>query len=170
VLYRWGQLTKWRLGLATVHFYGGMMKRVPEDWHFLRCGVFDLWWQWWIGDQVRQVPPLRNLSILDVNHLDRMPVTEEEMHGRTGVWREQRRPARKILNDIKFLMKWVGSRVEAAQAVENIITISSVDRMFLAVAQEFEDGEREGQKKWNTVVNSLRRQKVSIPEGLTFVV
>ncbi len=71
---------------------------------------------------------------------------------------------------MKFLMKWVGSRVEAAEAVENVITISSVDRMLLAVAHEFSDGERDGQKKWNTVVNSLRRQKVSIPEGLTLVV
>jgi len=92
------------------------------------------------------------------------------MHGRTGGRRERRQPARKILNDMKFLMKWVGSRVEVAEAVENIITISSVDRMFLAVAHEFSDGECDGQKKWNTVVNSLRRQKVSIPEGLTLVV
>jgi len=73
-----------------LHFYSGMMKRIPEDWWFPRCGVFDLWWQWWIGDQVCQVPPLRNISVLDVNHLDGIPLTEEEMHGRTGGRREQR--------------------------------------------------------------------------------
>jgi len=40
-----------------VHLYAGKMSRVPADWCFPRCGVFDLWRQWWIGDLVRQVPP-----------------------------------------------------------------------------------------------------------------
>ena len=35
-----------------LHIYGGRMHRVPSDWRFPRCGVFDLWHQWWIGDSI----------------------------------------------------------------------------------------------------------------------
>ena len=48
------------------HYYGGSWKRVPKDWRWPKCGVFDLWRQWWIGDNVRVIPPIRMLKILDV--------------------------------------------------------------------------------------------------------
>jgi len=67
-----------------LHSYAGGFKCVPADWRFPRCGVFDLWQQWWIGDLVRQVSPLRYLSIKDMNHLDDVQVGPEEMHGQTG--------------------------------------------------------------------------------------
>lgn len=73
----------------VVHSYGGCFHRVPADWRFPRCGVSDLWRQWWIGDTVRQVPPLRLLDSQDVKHLDAIPVQDEEMHGRTGNSRRQ---------------------------------------------------------------------------------
>jgi len=148
-----------------VYYYAGRWKRVPEDWRFPRCGVFDAWWQWWIGDHVRQVPPLRNLEAPDVCHLNGIAIGEDEMHGRAGP-RDRRRLARKTLNDLKFLMKWVAFRVHEAGATAHVITIASVDRMFLSVAPEFSEGERDGQKKWNTVVNELRKKKVSFPKDL----
>ncbi|KAG7341105.1 hypothetical protein IV203_037228 [Nitzschia inconspicua] len=57
----------------TLHMYGGGFHRVSADWCFPRCGVQDLWRQWWIGDTVRQVPPLRSLEHVDVKHLDNLP-------------------------------------------------------------------------------------------------
>jgi len=35
-----------------IYYYAGKMKRVPENWRFPRCGVFDAWRQWWIGDHI----------------------------------------------------------------------------------------------------------------------
>ena len=44
----------------TIHYYLNSYRRVPIDWRFPRCGVADLWRHWWIGDSVRQRPPLRS--------------------------------------------------------------------------------------------------------------
>ncbi len=38
-----------------IHTHSGQLSWVPVDWCFPCCSIFDLWWQWWIGDQVRQV-------------------------------------------------------------------------------------------------------------------
>jgi len=61
-------------------------------------------------------------------------------------------------------MLWETSKVEEANArvPDNEITIIMVDIMFQAVTNEFSECERDGQKKWITVVNSLHRRKVSL--------
>ena len=142
-----------------LHFYRGKYKWVPEDWRFPRCGVFDLWQQWWIGDQIRQIPPLKYITIEDVNHLKEVPLAEEEMHGRTGGTRECRREPSKLLSDMRFLMKWITDKVAASPGgIKREITISAVDCMFQVVTDEFSEGERNGQKKWLTVVRSLRKR------------
>ncbi len=105
--------------------------------------MFDLWQQWWIGDQVCQVAPLRYLSIKDVNHLDSVQVGQEEMHGQMGKRKNNQQQVMKMLSDMRFLMLWVTSKVEAANArvLDNEITIITVDRMFQAVANEFSECE-----------------------------
>jgi len=148
-----------------VHVYAGKMSRVPADWCFPRCGVFDLWRQWWIGDLVRQIPPLMYIDFKDVDHLDEVPVGEEEMHGRTGAKKASRRAVRKTLCDMKFLMCWVSYKVKEAGAKEEEATILSVDRMFQVVAHLFSTGTRDGQKKWITVVNMLCRKSETVPNG-----
>ena len=116
------------------------------DWRFSKTG-----------------PPLMYIDFKDVEHLDEVPVGEEEMHGRTGGKKESRRAVRKMLCDMKFLMRWVSYKVKEAGAKEEEITILSVDRMFRAVAHLFSVGVRDGQKKWITVVNMLRRKSESVP-------
>jgi hypothetical protein len=143
----------------VLHFYGGGFHRVPADWRFPRCGVSDLWRQWWIGDTVRQVPPLRFLDPRDVTHLDAIPIEDDEMHGRTGRFKASRRPAAKTFSDMKFLMKWIKDKVVAASALEANITVTAVDRMFSAVSAEFSVGERDAQKRWTTFINSIRKLK-----------
>jgi len=142
-----------------IHTHSGQLSRVPVDWHFPCCGVFDLWRQWWIGDQVRQVPPLRLLSREDVAFLNSIPLDADKMHGRTGKSKEKQRLARKNLNDMKFIMNWITKKVQEAGAMEQVITLSSVDRMFAVVAGEFSEGERNGQKKWNTLVRDLQTKQ-----------
>jgi len=145
-----------------IHTHSGQLSRVPRDWRFPHCGVFDLWRQWWIGDQVRQVPPLRLLTKEDVAFLNHIPLDQDEMHGRTGKSKEKRRLARKNLNDMKFIMNWITKKVQEAGAMEQVITLSSVDRMFAVVAGEFSEGERNGQKKWNTLVRDLQTKRVPV--------
>jgi hypothetical protein len=142
----------------AVHFYRGGIHRIPQDWRFPRCGVFDLWRQWWIGDGNRKIPPLRILGPGDFKHLSGLPLGEEEMHGRTGPAREHRRDARKTWHDLKYLMEHVHQKVLAKGTMEAIINPSSVDRMFLSVAGTFTSKERDSQMRWLTVVFRIRRR------------
>ena len=142
------------------HYYGGSWKRVPKDWRWPKCGVFDLWRQWWIGDNVRDIPPIRMLNFLDVKHLDAVPLSAEEMHGRTGKHKEKRRTATKVLCDLNFLMKFVHDKVVERGKFEQHITVASVDRMFLAVIDCFDLKDRDEQKRWSTVVNGIRTKNI----------
>ena len=98
-----------RAEIATAYsfyFYLGSFKRVPLDWRFPRCSVDSLWRQWWIGNLVRKIPPLRFLEILDVKH------SEDELHGRKGPNRLQRQSTSKTLSDLKYVMGHVRRNVE----------------------------------------------------------
>ncbi|KAG7361411.1 hypothetical protein IV203_036519 [Nitzschia inconspicua] len=130
-----------------LRMFGGGFHRVPADWRFPRCGVQDLWRQRWIGDTVRQVPPLRSLEHVDVKNLDNLPLADDEMHGRTGGYVARRRLSKKTLCDMRFLMNWMTDRVEAAGHRENNTTISAVDRMFLSMNCPFIRGWRSRQSE-----------------------
>jgi hypothetical protein len=85
-----------------LHFFGGEIHCLPKDWLWPRCGVFNLWRQWWIGDSVQKVPPLRILDQKDFRFFNKAPLAEEVLHERTGVHREKRR-ARKTWCNLKIL-------------------------------------------------------------------
>lgn len=142
------------------HSYGGSFKRVPEDWRWPRCGIADLWRHWWIGDNVRDIPPLRKITISDVKHLNKVPLTVEEMHGRTGLYKYKRRPATKVLCDLKFLMNFVHNKVLERGQFEAQITVAAVDKMFLAVLDCFDIEDRDAQKRWTTIVNGIRKKNI----------
>ena len=144
------------------HHYDGQIHRVPKSWRFPRCGVLDAWRQWWVGDTVRNIPPLRVLHYQDVAHIDKLPLSEEEMHGRVGKFMNQRRPVRKTLNDLKFLMEFMTQKIVETNAMPAEITLTSVDAMYqVALPHVFPEGEATGgrneQKKWNSVVFLLRK-------------
>ncbi|KAL7555780.1 hypothetical protein ACA910_003931 [Epithemia clementina (nom. ined.)] len=65
----------------NLHFHHGQFSRVPSDWRFLRIGVLDCWRHWWIGDNVRKVPPLRMLTKQDVEWLARVPLRRMDRTG-----------------------------------------------------------------------------------------
>jgi hypothetical protein len=135
------------------------MHRVPESWEFPRCGVRDLWRQWWIGDRRRQVSPLRFVKLPDVKHLDKRPITEEERHGRRGKFKNKRREARKVLCDINFIIKFIRKKLEEKNLYfkkNEPITQRKVNNMFEAINGEFMVNERDLQKSWLSVVRQLR--------------
>ena len=66
------------------HYFYGCFHCVPKDWCFPCIGVLDTWKQWWIGDSVWGIPPLRILDSKDLEFLDAIPLLEEEQHSWTG--------------------------------------------------------------------------------------
>ena len=66
------------------HYFDGHFHHAPKDWHFACIGVLEAWKQWWIGDSVQGIPPLRMLDLKHLELLDAIPVSEEEQHGQTG--------------------------------------------------------------------------------------
>jgi hypothetical protein len=149
----------------TLHYYLGSYKRVPQNWRFPRVGVFQMWRQWWIGDTVNNVPPLRHLDISDVKHLDDVPLSQEELHGRKGRYRNQRRKTSKLLSDLKFLMEYMKRKLEERNEFRAETTLESVDAMFRSVSDLFE-GPRPGQINWLTAVNKLRNTQRNIVRAM----
>lgn len=105
---------------------------------------------------VRMIPPLRILTPQDVKHLNDIPLDIVELHGRTGRNSDKRRLARKTWADLTFLMGFVHDKVVERGAFTDEITLGNVDRMFLSVVEIFNNGSRDAQKRWTTVVNALR--------------
>jgi hypothetical protein len=141
------------------HYYGNKYHRVPVEWRFPRCGVQDLWRQWWVGDTVRQVPPLRFLETVDVSHLDKLGLNDTETHGRTGKFNNNRRQSKKVMCDMRYLMNNIKQQLEEKNVtIPTTITIEAVDRMFAAVSENFDLGPRDMQKQWLSVVRELRKK------------
>ena len=145
-----------------LHTYGGRMHRVPRDWRTPRCNVFLLWRQWWIGDNLRNIPPLRFLDTKDIEHVDSIPLSEIEKHRRTGYFNAQRRKASKTLSDMRFVIKVVMKMVREENAETSVLTTSSVDNMFRSVAHRLIAGFRDDQKHWITVVRELRKLRLRV--------
>lgn len=142
-----------------LHMYGGSFHRVPVNWRFPRCGVHDLWRQWWVGDTERNIPPLKLLKIDDIKHIDKAVLSETEKERKVGPNKNKRRVVKKVLTDMRFICKYLSKLVKEKGKMEEVITLSSVDRMFSAVAGLVLDGNRDSQKQWLSVVRQLRRKK-----------
>ena len=136
------------------HYFDGRFHHVLKDWHFPCIGVLDTWKQWWIGDSVQGIPPLRMLDSKDLEFLDAIPLSEEEQHGWMGPNKNQCQPAHKTLCDLKFLMLYITDKVVAAGRLADVITMASVVYMFSVVATEF-GGARKSQKRWHTIAQEI---------------
>jgi hypothetical protein len=156
----------------TLDVYGGRLHRVPQDWRSPRCGVFSLWRQWWIGDTVRQIPPLRFLQTKDIENINDIGLSTEEMHHRTGSLREPRRKASKYLSDMSYVMDVITNTYLRCKPMPLVITYSTIDAMFKEVVPVLVVNIRDDQKQWLTVVRQLRREKIGrnglpVPVGQT---
>ena len=94
----------------------------------------------------------------DVKYLDMIPLSKEEMHGRTGKHTTKRRPVKKTLYELRQLMDYIEKRVEEDDKTAIVINIETVDAMYDVVASEFAVGPRDAQKKWVTCLNELKKR------------
>ena len=73
---------------------------------------------------------------------NRKPLTEDEKSGRVGPRASGgriRREARKVLSELRGLMHMIEDLVREAGTFEEVITPSSVDRMFFSVSRQFQE-------------------------------
>ena len=94
------------------------------------------------GRPSQNIPPLRVLKACDVKHIDSVPLSEMELRGRavTGRNANKRRPSRKTLNDLRFLMKYMETKIKDAGAWTDEHSLENVDVMYQAVASVFGAG------------------------------
>jgi hypothetical protein len=100
-----------------------------------------------------------------VKHVDFFPLLEVKLRGRavTGQNANKRRPSRKMLNDLQFLMKHIKSKVKDARAWTDVHSLENVDAMYHVVASVFS---AEGtchdacamQARWSTFLNQVRNK------------
>ena len=141
-----------------LHAYGGKLHKVPIDWRIPRCSTMSLWRQWWTGDTDKNVPPIRSLNILDIKHLDNVPLSQFELTSRPGpTARGGRRSQSRELSDVRFLMNYMTDLVKNDNAMADVITTNSVDMMFQAIAPKLVSGARHPQKLWSTVLKEVRK-------------
>jgi hypothetical protein len=94
------------------HMYEGTFHRVPKPWKFPRCGIRTIWRQWWVGDQQRQIPPLKYLEYSDVKHINGMPLEDVEKQRKVGPNLDNRRLISKTLADMRFLCCFLSKLVK----------------------------------------------------------
>jgi hypothetical protein len=100
------------------------------------------------------------LEFNDVKHLDDLPIGEQEMHGRKGPLKHNRRATKKILYEMRWLMKYIEAKLEERNLLQTKDNdILSVDRMFAAVSDIFPPEPRNQQTIWNTVCQRLMRRE-----------
>jgi hypothetical protein len=143
-----------------LHFFKGCFHRVPADWRIPRCGVHDLWRQWWIGDTERDIHPLKMVSLVDIKFVDEEPLTAVELARKVGPFRENRRVATNFLSDMRFLCNFITRIIMNLGKLAETITLSSVDSMFAVIAPLILDKERDAQKNWTSAVRELRNKEL----------
>lgn len=124
----------------NLHYYGNKYHRVPEEWRFPRCGTHDLWRQWWVGDSVRHIPPLKFLVYEDVKHINLIPLSDLEKQRKVGPYKENRKRVTKVLSDMKKLCTYINELVRDLGKWEDKITLGNIDKMFAYVAPKLITG------------------------------
>lgn len=145
-----------------LHTYGGKLHKLPKSWRFPRCGVKYIWMMWFMGNDDRQIPPLRLLSPMDVGHLDQLELSTDEKHGQVGPFKNNRRRSSKTLADLRFMCSVMIRMVKDANAHEDIICYKSVNRMFESIEHILLQKARDLQKSWLTLVRRFRMEKAKV--------
>jgi hypothetical protein len=139
-----------------VYMHGGMLSMLPATWRFPTSGALHVWQLWNLGNRVEGTPPLKIIKANDVKFVNRLPLQDNE----------KRRPARKTLCDLKFLMTFIEDKIRAKGKWVEDHTFASVTQMYTEVADELvlrgdslraNDGaRRDGQLKWTTLVRTIQ--------------
>ena len=110
---------------------------------------------------MKGVPPLRTLTPSDFVFLDSTPLDDAERSGRTGRHKDKRRPSKKTYYEMKKLMEYITNKVDDQGALfEGAgITLRDVDAMYCIVESDFDDGDRDAQKKWSSCYIDVTRKE-----------
>ena len=105
--------------------------------------------------------------MLGLDHLDKLPLSNNELHGRTGQHKRKRKPISKVWSDLNYLMDHITKRVVDEGNMAENITLAAVDEMFVTIAAEFKGDNqvrtRNTQLQWTTVYKHLRvRQRTAV--------
>jgi hypothetical protein len=119
---------------------------------------------------VMQVPPLKLIAIVDVKHLDDVPLSEIELVRKVGPNKNNRRKATTQLTDLRFLCNFLTDLATKLGKLEITITLLAVDRMFAAVAESVLSGERDNQKGWLLVVWELQKMEPQLSILLLYII
>jgi hypothetical protein len=142
---------------------GGVLTRLPSDYQFPRCSTYDCWVQWNIGNSERQIPPLRTLFPKEFQFIDNKPKTASEKKGQRGPFKTNRRPARKIYADMKFVCNYIEAKASEAGVDTSDRSLENVRNMFEAATKELTNtggtqSRRWDQCKWTTMVQTIRKK------------
>jgi hypothetical protein len=96
------------------------------------------------------------LTIVDIKHVDLEPLLDVEKARKVGPNKDNIRIATKFLSDMRFLCNFIIRIITKLGKLEEVITMSSVDRMFAIIAHLIMDTERAAQKNWTSTVRELR--------------
>jgi hypothetical protein len=117
-----------------------------------------MWRQWWVGDTVWNITPLKMITLVDIKFVDSEPLTDVEMARKVGPYRENRRTATKFLSDMRFLCNLIIRIIKKLGKLEDVIMLSSVDCMLDVIGHLILDKEQDAQKNWTSAVRELRRK------------
>lgn len=143
----------------------GRLQRLPNDWRFPEGNPIQLWTQWNVGDNAKQVPPLRSLNAKDFVFLDAIPLSEKEQKELKGRKNNQnkRRASRKTYSEMKSFCQYIEEKAKEAGFDIKDRSLANVRRMYEVAAVEFRKllgaRAREQGRCWRTLVRKLQDKK-----------
>ena len=94
---------------------------------------------------------------MEFNFIDKKDKTDKGKRGQRGIFKNKRRPSRKIYCDMKFICKYIEMKAAEAGFDTSDRNLSNVRTMFLAAGLETIATNRRGdQLVWSTIIKKLR--------------
>ena len=145
----------------------GQLTRIPADFEFSMSNTYNCWVQWNVGNKAQSIPPLRLTDPVEFNFMDKKEKTDQGKHGQREVFKNRRRPSRKIYCDMKFICKYIETKAAEANLDTSNRKLSNVRRMFEAAGlDKVATNRRGGQLVWTTIIKKLRA-KLKLEEATT---
>jgi hypothetical protein len=135
----------------------GQLTRIPADFEFPTSNTYNCWVQWNVGNKAQSIPPLRLTDPLEFNFMDKKEKTDQGKRGQRDIFKNKRRPSRKIYCDMKFICKYIETKAKEANLDTSNRKLTNVRRMFEAAGLDKVVTNRRGdQLVWTTIIKKLR--------------
>ena len=137
----------------------GQLTRIPADFEFPTSNTYNCWVQWNVGNKAQSIPPLRLTDPLEFNFMDKKEKTDQGKRGQREIFKNKRRPSRKIYCDMKFICKYIETKAAEANLDTSNRNFSNVGRIFEAAGLDKVVTNRSGdQLVWTTIIRKLRKK------------